>query len=91
MIVEPFIFSGCKNLSIISIPNNVVKISWRAFYNCTNLTSITIPINVTTIESWAFKGCTALSIHAEISSEPEGWENDWNPDNRPVIWGSIMP
>ncbi len=54
-------FSGCTNLSNITIPNGVTEIGLDAFYNCTSLTSITIPDSVTQIDRNAFSGCTSLT------------------------------
>jgi len=28
-----------------------------------------------------------LTIYAEAPSQPAGWHEDWNPGNRPVVWG----
>lgn len=33
-------FSGCSNLTSITIPNSVTSIEYRAFYNCTNLKTV---------------------------------------------------
>ena len=57
------------------------------FLGCSGLTSITIPDSVTSIELYAFSGCNELTIYCEIASQPNGWNSNWNPDNRPVVWG----
>ena len=54
-------FSGCTNLTSITIPNSVTSIEERTFYGCTSLTSITIPDSVTSIGEWAFDGCESLT------------------------------
>lgn len=54
-------FSGCTNLSNITLPDSVTSIGDSAFLNCSNLTSITIPANVTSIGFRAFYGCTKIS------------------------------
>ena len=54
-------FSGCTELTSITIPESVVSIGEYAFFNCTSLTSITIPKNVTEIGSFTFSGCTSLT------------------------------
>ncbi len=43
------------------IPNYVVAIGEKAFYNCDSLVNITIPSGVTTIKDEAFYGCEALT------------------------------
>ena len=49
---------GCNNSTI---PNGVVTVGDRAFYNCSGLTNITIPSSVTSIGRWAFSGCSGLT------------------------------
>ena len=53
-------FSGCKNLTSITIPDSVTSIRESAFYGCSSLTSITIPNSVTEIGWGAFSGCESL-------------------------------
>ncbi len=54
-------FSGCSNLSSITIPNGVTIIGHGAFGICSNLSSITIPNGVTSIGDSAFNSCSNLS------------------------------
>jgi hypothetical protein len=90
--IDAIAFAGCTTLMHIIIPNSVTMIGESAFSGCTDLTHITIPNSVTTIGRWAFYGCTSLTIYAEALSQPPGWSHGWhggwNPDNRPVNWGS---
>jgi len=53
-------FSNCKELTSVSIPNNVTHIWYSAFENCTGLTSIKLSENLTMIGSSAFSGCDNL-------------------------------
>jgi len=39
--------------------------------------------------SGAFRGCVNLTIYAEAPYQPSGWHENWNPDNRPVVWGVV--
>jgi hypothetical protein len=59
--IDNFTFTGCTNLTGITIPNSVTSIGENAFYSCTGLTSITIPNSVTNIEYQAFEVCTSLA------------------------------
>ena len=80
-------FSSCDGLTSIVIPDSVTSIGDDAFYNCSRLTSIVIPDSVRSIGASAFYNCDELTIYCEATSRPSGWDRDWNPDDRPVIWG----
>ena len=54
-------FSGCTNLTSVTIPDSVSSIGPFAFYGCTGLTSVTIPDSVTSIGDGVFSGCTCLT------------------------------
>jgi hypothetical protein len=54
-------FRDNKNITSVTIPNNVTSIGARAFINCSSLTSVTIPRSVTKIGVDAFKDCTNLT------------------------------
>ncbi|MBE7090585.1 MAG: hypothetical protein E7363_01565 [Clostridiales bacterium] len=79
-------FSSCSSLTEIVIPNSVTSIGYRAFEYCSSLTEIVIPNSVTSIGYYAFVSCSSLTIYCEAASQPIGWNSDWNPSNRPVVW-----
>ena len=78
---------GCSSLTSITIPDSVTSLTDYAFSNCSSLTSITIPDSVTSIGQEVFFNSHNVTIYCEAESQPEGWNANWNPNNRPVVWG----
>lgn len=60
-IIERYAFSGCGNLTSMSISKSVSSIGECAFESCYKLSSVTIPEGVTNIGRGAFMGCRNLS------------------------------
>lgn len=54
-------FSGCDDLTSLTIPDGVKSIGVMAFYACSSLTSLTIPEGVTSIGDLAFIYCSGLT------------------------------
>lgn len=67
-------FSGCKDLTSVTIGKAVETINPGAFSDCSAMKSITIPSTVKTIRNGAFSGCTAF----EELIIPDGIEMDDN-------------
>ena len=88
-------FYECSALTSVELSDELTSIGWSAFNGCSALAAINIPISVTSIADDAFKDCSSLTIYAEATSRPDGWvyegnysyDDNWNPDNRPVMWG----
>jgi len=59
--ISPAAFSGCLDLTSITISSKVVNIRESAFIGCSGLTVITIPNLVETIEARVFEYCDKLS------------------------------
>ena len=59
--IRSYAFSGCTNLTSVTIPDSVTNIGSFAFYNCRGLTSVTISDSVTSIGDYTFYGCTNLT------------------------------
>lgn len=53
-------FSNCRSLESLIIPDSVTTISAEAFLNCIALESIIIPKNVSALSQKAFSGCENL-------------------------------
>ena len=72
------------------VPNNVRQIERTAFANITTLRSISIPSSVTTVEVNVFQNAHEdLRIYAETTSRPAGWNVNFNPLGRPIIWDAL--
>ena len=56
------VFSGCKSIKTVTIPDSVTSIGGYAFSGCQNLESVTIPNSVTSIGNYAFRGSGLKSI-----------------------------
>ena len=80
-------FAYCNGLSSVIIPNSLINIESYAFERCDNLSSIIIPDSVDKMGGYVFFGCSNLQIKCRAASIPFGWNSDWNPGNRPVVWG----
>jgi hypothetical protein len=55
-----FVFSLCKKLKEVRLPNNMDVLPKGMFSNCESLESITLPENITTIERDVFNKCKSL-------------------------------
>ena len=80
-------FTYCDGLKSIVIPDSVTRIGDFAFSYCDRLKSIIIPDSVTSIGDFAFSGCGRLTIYCEATSQPGGWNRNWNFFDCPVVWG----
>ena len=72
-------FSGCSDLTGISIPNSIRTITMYAFSDCTGLVEVNLPDAVYEIEYGAFNGCSNLekltAFHAGCSVQPAWTSN----------------
>ena len=66
--IDDYIFSDCKNLKSVQLPEGLTTIPRSAFENCESLTSVNIPTTVKRIEEVAFFGCkiTELSLPEQL-------------------------
>lgn len=79
-------FVGCTDLLSVTLPASMQAIGLYAFAQCPALPSIVIPAAVNYIGEGAFAGCGGLTIRCEAASQPAGWDEYWNAENRPVVW-----
>ena len=68
-------FSGCDNLTAVTIPNGVERIGDSAFAFCIGLTNITIPGSVTDIGHSAFSWCNLLTHVHFLGNKPSIADN----------------
>ena len=54
-------FSGCENLTEVSLPSTLTTIGDSAFQDCTGLTEMQFPAALTSVGRNGFNGCTALA------------------------------
>ena len=83
-------FYACTSLKDITIPNSVTKIGKFAFVDCESLESIVIPSSVEIMEYCVFKHISQppTTIYCEAESQPDTWDDMWNPTEFEVKWGN---
>lgn len=54
-------FYGCKNLSLVDIPEGVTSIGRASFNSCVNLENVDLPNSLVSIEESAFSYCHAIT------------------------------
>jgi hypothetical protein len=54
-------FAYLGGASVITLPDGVTSIGYRAFSGCTSLVNVTIPDGVLSIGAYAFSSCTGLT------------------------------
>lgn len=86
---ESYAFYKCFSLENIKMPNQLQKIGQYSFHNCNKLNNILIPISTIYMEDKIFMYTGDININCEAESKPSGWHDDWNIDNREVVWGYI--
>lgn len=80
-------FARCNSLTELVLPDSVRQIGKRCFYGCDNLKKIYLPRSVLNVFQYAFRDCSKLTIYCKDDEDALNyWDDDWNPDNRPVVW-----
>lgn len=80
-------FFASHNLKEINLPDGLKYIHKSAFLYCDNLSEIVIPNSVEYIGEKAFGMCDKLTIYCQHTFKPDAWNENWNSDDRPVVWG----
>lgn len=58
--INNFLFYGCCNIAMMSVPSSVKRVGSYAFYDCNQSRSLTISKSVTEIGEYAFYNCKNL-------------------------------
>ena len=61
IMIDDSAFSGCDEITSVTIPDGVAFIGEFAFSNCEELTEINLPASILTIGNNAFQGCEDLA------------------------------
>lgn len=61
-----------------------------AFFNLSQLNTVIIPDGVINMGATVFLYSHNVTIYSGASSQPETWNDLWNIENRPVVWGWIL-
>ncbi len=59
--IPGYAFSGCSEMTQVTIPAGITSIGEAAFDICRKVTEISLPESVTDIGSWAFSECSSLA------------------------------
>ena len=62
-------FSGCSEVTSVSIPASVTSVGKYSFYSCSKLTEVTLPSGLTSIKGCAFQwsGLTSVDIPGSVT------------------------
>lgn len=60
------IFTNCKSLKSVVLPNTLTDIGSGVFNGCTSLSSINLPDTITSISSRSFYDCKAMNIDVNL-------------------------
>lgn len=75
-------------LTCVLLPDTVERIERNAFADSKQLNVLYIPSSVVEVESKIVGGnADNLHIYCEADSQPDGWDDNWNSADFPVIWG----
>lgn len=85
-VISDYQFQNQTELASVNC-NNLISIGASAFENCPNLSIIELPNTVTSIGENAINDCPYVVVFSKHASQPDTWNANWNPDNRPVIYG----
>lgn len=75
-----------STLTSITLPGTLTSISMLGVFNWMNMETLFIPTSVTTLAGFGIYYCKKLTtIYCYASSQPTGWENNWQIANNAQI------
>ena len=86
--IKSYCFTGSMP-RIIILPSSVTSIGASAFRGCTSLAGIYLHSGITSVGDSAFVSCSRLTIFTSHASAPEGFSENWNYANRPVVYSCL--
>lgn len=88
--IQQLAFAYNHNVLEVVIPSGVTKIEQSAFFYMDGLLSVFIPSSVSFVGSEAFRSSndSSMIIGIETESQIIGWNNNWNPSNHEIYFGS---
>lgn len=86
--VKPYCFTGGIPRAIL-LPSSVSTLEANAFRGCTSLAGIYLHEGIASIGDSAFFGCSRLTVFSAAEAALEGWSENWNYSNRPVVFGCV--
>lgn len=88
--IGDYAFYGCGSLAYAEFSDSVTSIGKQAFRSCAMLKSVTLGGKISSIDAHAFYGCNSLTVYAESSQAPAGWNARFNSAYRPIVWGCTL-
>ena len=80
-------FNMCTTLTVLVIPESVETIEGYAFAWCTGLKELYIHDTLINLGQGAIYSCSKLRVYTEYQEIPTTWHKEFNPSNRPIVWG----
>lgn len=80
-------FNMCTTLTVLVIPESVETIDGYAFAWCTGLKELYIHDTLINFGQGAIYSCSKLRVYTEYQETPTTWHKEFNPSNRPIVWG----
>ncbi len=85
--IEHGAFCMCQFLKHLRLPQSIQIIKGGSISKNQSLETIYIPKNAETIERGAISLNANATINCAVEEKPAGWHDDWQKNNKSVVWG----